>query len=83
MQQCSLGADQLGGSFAEKDLAVIVGNKLTAVGSRPLQQWWPTAYWAVTATVKQLLPSILHLRDPIWSTVSSFGLPSSRKTLTS
>ena len=48
MQQRSLGADWLERSSAEKDLGVLV-DRLTAVCNRPLQQRWPTAYWAVTA----------------------------------
>lgn len=45
------------------------------------------AYGAVLAKVqaadqrKLLFPSIWHLRDCIWSTVSSFGLPSITETL--
>lgn len=46
IRQHSLGADRLEGSFAEKDLRVLMDDKLTMSQHVVLWQRWPTACWA-------------------------------------
>ncbi|GAB0204158.1 hypothetical protein GRJ2_002881400 [Grus japonensis] len=84
--QYRLGVDLLGNSAAEKDLGVLVGNKLSTsqqcalVAKKANGTWgalrrpWPAGRGRFSS------PSTLPWRGHIWSSVSSSGLPSSRKT---
>ena len=46
VKQPGLRTDRSGGSFAEKELGVLVADRLNVSSSAPLQQCRPTAYWA-------------------------------------
>ncbi|KAK4822633.1 hypothetical protein QYF61_018585 [Mycteria americana] len=86
--QCRLGAAQLQSSSAEKDLGVLVANKLCTSQQRALTAKMATSLLGcvrqsmASRSREGILPLCSALVQHSWGAVSSAGLPSTGKTWT-
>jgi len=81
VQQYMLGTNRMKSSFAEKDLGVVVHNKLTmSQHCTLLAKKVNSILGCMRKSVARRLRGVILLYSaPIWCTVSGAGLPSTRK----
>jgi len=87
MHQYMLDAAQLESSLAEEDLEVLLSASKTMRQQRTFVVGRPTTFWGALSSVTSksmevVLPFYSALVRHIWSSRSSTGLPSTRKTWT-